>query len=732
LPSTLQATIPTAAWEQGSEPEPDGVDAANLATIRENCPVNFMDDAKRKLLGDHGTAVYVWGLKPDLVFDTLFDIRLCDSIGEANAKPWKYSLRQYLSILFRTNCPRIFLRGREVRYQLVEGSLWTHAGNFDTHLVGYYGKTALPKLETTSEELLASYWSTWSVEHKAKMVGEINRIIRDLKLGDEAKKNKINGAIAAVVTVPVNASPLLGLSKGDQVDVLMGLEKKWDVLKKPGLWERGVVTKITEEEDGMYSFSNVTVQVSDSFTKDRSGKFSPFVENSRKKNEVTLFSSSFRLAPAGDRTTKTFFGFHPVSSQWQDRTGVLVYWRGRLILPYKRLPMQLGSSSVLRGSNAVIDVNDIDPTHEKQGFIDQLYCWNIEHVEAWLNAQLHIFWAIFNKKILIGLTIPALKNQLDRSYAEERTQGSRWVQCDDCRHWRHVPSKEVTDAVLESGWRCAGKKCVKRDDLLPTMLVVDQYKDEAAAPRVKRERNEEENMEGMATVGAYRSEGRQRSQADHYAPSRRQLVAGSASRRKILPRNPSKGGPQRKSLNESRLICLREDLRLIEDYLPPDTLQVDESQLEEWRRKVAKMVDVKPAKALTKQLMGWIKPEATKTTFQRQKWLDQLALAETFEHVAERVNDLDYKCIPVDEGQVCEGPIGPQQAKIEAIDVGAPVAQHLVWAKWTNRGEHQDWPALIESFQIFPVATVVVKYFGWAEGENDRDTLPQSQVSHSL
>ena len=208
-----------------------------------------------------------------------------------------------------------------------------------------------------------------------------------------------------------------------------------------------------------------------------------------KKRTVTLPANSFRLATAGSYTTQAIFGFHPYSDEWSHTSGALIYWRGRLVLPYELLKCHDGQSSVLTGGNAVIDIDGINPTHDKQTFVQEVFRWHIGHVKAWLSDQLVMMWKDFQDRVKVSL--PVLRNRVKEAQNYNEKYGRRWIQCDACRHWRYVSCEAVTDTtLLEQGWKCPGG-CVSQDDTLDTILVQDaqdQYHTKALAPSRQRQR----------------------------------------------------------------------------------------------------------------------------------------------------------------------------------------------------------------------------------------------------
>jgi len=99
----------------------------------------------------------------------------------------------------------------------------------------------------------------------------------------------------------------------------------------------------------------------------------PDPKESKGEKKLVLEKGSFRLAKAGTGTVPAAFGFNASTPEkgTASRTGVYVYWNGRLIKPCLQVKcMTDQKSSVCKGMSAVVDVPWLTPIHTKEDFIE--------------------------------------------------------------------------------------------------------------------------------------------------------------------------------------------------------------------------------------------------------------------------------------------------------------------------------------------------------------------------
>ncbi|KAM4561966.1 MORC family CW-type zinc finger protein 3a [Fundulus diaphanus] len=136
------------------------------------------------------------------------------------------------------------------------------------------------------------------------------------------------------------------------------------------------------------------------------------------------------------------FGYNTKS---KDQYGIMMYHKNRLIKAYERVGCQLKANNKGVGVIGVIECNFLDPTHNKQSFIEtDKYRKTINS----LGIKLEEYWneIRYNKtKEDPSSTVP-VEDTMKRP-------DQNWVQCDSCLRWRKLPDG-IDVSKLPDKWFC--------------------------------------------------------------------------------------------------------------------------------------------------------------------------------------------------------------------------------------------------------------------------------------
>ncbi|XP_035995091.1 MORC family CW-type zinc finger protein 3a [Fundulus heteroclitus] len=136
------------------------------------------------------------------------------------------------------------------------------------------------------------------------------------------------------------------------------------------------------------------------------------------------------------------FGYNTKS---KDQYGIMMYHKNRLIKAYERVGCQLKANIKGVGVIGVIECNFLDPTHNKQSFIEtDKYRKTINS----LGIKLEEYWneIRYNKtKEDPSSTVP-VEDTMKRP-------DQNWVQCDSCLRWRKLPDG-IDVSKLPDKWFC--------------------------------------------------------------------------------------------------------------------------------------------------------------------------------------------------------------------------------------------------------------------------------------
>ncbi|CAG05872.1 unnamed protein product, partial [Tetraodon nigroviridis] len=135
------------------------------------------------------------------------------------------------------------------------------------------------------------------------------------------------------------------------------------------------------------------------------------------------------------------FGYNTKS---KEQYGVMMYHKNRLIKAYKRVGCQLKGNDKGVGVIGVIECNFLDPTHNKQSFIEtEKYSKTI----ASLGIKLEDYWNEIRHK-----RTKENPNSIPVEDAE-KSPDQNWVQCDECLKWRKLPDG-INCSKLPDKWFC--------------------------------------------------------------------------------------------------------------------------------------------------------------------------------------------------------------------------------------------------------------------------------------
>ncbi|XP_031614629.1 MORC family CW-type zinc finger protein 3a [Oreochromis aureus] len=136
------------------------------------------------------------------------------------------------------------------------------------------------------------------------------------------------------------------------------------------------------------------------------------------------------------------FGYNTKS---KDQCGIMMYHKNRLIKAYERVGCQLKANNNGAGVIGVIECNFLDPTHNKQSFME-----NDKYRKTMTNLakKLDDYWKemCFRKK---------KENPTSNILPEdiEKRPDQNWVRCDNCLQWRKLPDGIDINKLPEK-WFC--------------------------------------------------------------------------------------------------------------------------------------------------------------------------------------------------------------------------------------------------------------------------------------
>uniref|UniRef100_A0A673AUK8 MORC family CW-type zinc finger 3a n=1 Tax=Sphaeramia orbicularis TaxID=375764 RepID=A0A673AUK8_9TELE len=135
------------------------------------------------------------------------------------------------------------------------------------------------------------------------------------------------------------------------------------------------------------------------------------------------------------------FGYNTKS---KDHYGIMMYHKNRLIKAYERVGCQLKANNKGVGVIGVIECNFLDPTHNKQSFIEtDKYRKTMNN----LGIKLEEYWneIRYRRSTENPHSIP-VEDDIKRP-------DQNWVQCDDCLQWRKLPDG-IDVSKLPDKWFC--------------------------------------------------------------------------------------------------------------------------------------------------------------------------------------------------------------------------------------------------------------------------------------
>ncbi|XP_037542103.1 MORC family CW-type zinc finger protein 3a [Nematolebias whitei] len=136
------------------------------------------------------------------------------------------------------------------------------------------------------------------------------------------------------------------------------------------------------------------------------------------------------------------FGYNTKS---KDQYGIMMYHKNRLIKAYERVGCQLKANNRGVGVIGVIECNFLDPTHNKQSFIESdKYRKTMNN----LGIKLEEYWNEIRYR-------KSKENPTSTVPVEDtmKRPDQNWVQCDDCLKWRKLPDG-IDVSKLPDKWFC--------------------------------------------------------------------------------------------------------------------------------------------------------------------------------------------------------------------------------------------------------------------------------------
>ena len=451
-------------------------------------------------------------------------------------------------------------------------------------------------------------------------------------------------------------------------------------------------------------------------------------------SSMTVANNSWRVCQSGTHTVQVAFGFNTEtpSRTSRSRTGVCIYWKGRLVMPYHRLESQSLSCSFLKGTNAVIDVHHLQPAHTKQSFMDSQGQYN--HMLSWLNKQFRNFWTAtvaapgLNKN---SDSTTRIWNKIQRAVSKQQYH---WLWCHECRHWRRVPIS------CRSKTHCVSP-CATKDESLDEVLISqlnrklevetaraklkieikqeheqaqhpcpvaeplpeDFYSQPEPPPRSsKRSRKPKERFDDMED----QPRRKKRMAANHIVGDRQQAsskppVAATAEELQLVPWSDGKEDDN----SMQRLFVLQHDFFKIFLGIPENWCR-PHMAMQNFTQQLSASTSVAALRTLIHKFESSVCWSFKKVSFDHAMWRSKLEDATALEHLHECLNDLEYLCFPISTS-------GPEEPKPDAT-VGTQVhvqcsGEHLVWVPHGRL----TWPARIVCVNVF-TGKVKVDFFGEA------------------
>ncbi|XP_035532911.1 MORC family CW-type zinc finger protein 3a [Morone saxatilis] len=191
------------------------------------------------------------------------------------------------------------------------------------------------------------------------------------------------------------------------------------------------------------------------------------------------------------RVTITF-GYNTKS---KDQYGIMMYHKNRLIKAYEHVGCQLKANNKGVGVIGVIECNFLDPTHNKQSFIEtDKYRKTINS----LGVKLEEYWQEIRYK----------RNAEDPNSLpvedDTRRPDQNWAQCDECQKWRKLPDG-IDSSKLPDKWYCrmnpdpqfrscqVDEECQDSEDEQPYQKTYKQQeREQKKNQEMKRQKEEEE------------------------------------------------------------------------------------------------------------------------------------------------------------------------------------------------------------------------------------------------
>ncbi|XP_040913863.1 MORC family CW-type zinc finger protein 3a isoform X2 [Toxotes jaculatrix] len=207
------------------------------------------------------------------------------------------------------------------------------------------------------------------------------------------------------------------------------------------------------------------------------------------------------------RRIRITFGYNTKS---KEQYGIMMYHKNRLIKAYERVGCQLKANNQGVGVIGIIECEFLDPTHNKQNFMETDKKTMIN-----LGIKLEEYWKEIRyrrTKENPGSTIP-VEDTVKRP-------DQNWVQCDDCLNWRKLPDG-IDCSKLPEKWFChmnpdpqyrscqVEEEPEDSDDDQPSYCKT--YKQQEKEDRKQRERERQKDVEDQ-----------KRQEAEHLANLTRQ------------------------------------------------------------------------------------------------------------------------------------------------------------------------------------------------------------------
>ncbi|KAJ8246677.1 hypothetical protein GJAV_G00254190, partial [Gymnothorax javanicus] len=189
------------------------------------------------------------------------------------------------------------------------------------------------------------------------------------------------------------------------------------------------------------------------------------------------------------------FGYDPGNKN----SGIMLYYKKRLIKAYERVGCQCRSVPKGVGIIGIIECDFLKPTHNKQDFDDTEEYRKVKRV---LGEKLEEYWKEMHH--LRRKTDPKCTNAMEDV---EKSADQNWVQCDSCQKWRKMPDG-IDVSKLPEQWHCHQnhdhnyRSCTVDEELADSEEEEPYKKTYKLEKKQQREKNRQQTAEDVTSTSS--------------------------------------------------------------------------------------------------------------------------------------------------------------------------------------------------------------------------------------